>query len=327
MIKGEGEAFELVRFDGTEDEVLAAWLAARRAGVGGSDVAAIMGLSKYRAPYSVWAEKSGLAAPADIGGKPAVHWGSVLEGVVGEEYARNHPDRAVRRVNALARSLSRPWAQASLDYEVRDPELGWGVLEIKTAGWRAADDWADGVPIRYQTQVVHYMSVLGRPFADVAVLIAGSDYREYRIMRDEADVRAVDDAVDGFWAMVESGAPPEITGADGDGLAVFGMHSASGGRDLADMAETPEALGRWLSARADAAAARERERLAANQLKQLIGDGYGLALEPGRLVWVRTEAESVDYRRLAEDHPGLIERYRQVKPRDMGLRFYERKDC
>ena len=45
-----------VRFDGSQDEVNAQWESARRGGIGGSDVAAIMGISKYRSPYEVWLE-------------------------------------------------------------------------------------------------------------------------------------------------------------------------------------------------------------------------------------------------------------------------------
>ena len=193
MISGEGKLFDLVRCDSDE-----AWREERRKGIGGSDVAAIMGLSAYRTPYQVWLDKV-QGVHDDISDKPAVVWGNILEHIIGEYYAQEHPDRTVRRVNGMMRSIARPWAQASLDYEVRDPELGWGILEIKTAGWRREDDWADGVPVYYQTQVAHYLSVSGRPFADVAVLIAGQDYREYRVMRDEEDIETVNRAVDEFW--------------------------------------------------------------------------------------------------------------------------------
>ena len=138
MISGENQHFTLVRCESDED-----WLAERRKGIGGSDVAAIMGLSAYSTPYQVWLEKT-QGIHEDISEKPAVMWGNILEPVVGEHYMDCHPDRHVRRVNAIARSIGRPWAQASLDYEVRDPELGWGVLEIKTAGWRREQDWEDG---------------------------------------------------------------------------------------------------------------------------------------------------------------------------------------
>lgn len=62
-VSGEGRQFELVRFSGTPEQVSEAWRAERRKGVGGSDVAAIMGMSPYKSPYEVWAEKTGVVEP------------------------------------------------------------------------------------------------------------------------------------------------------------------------------------------------------------------------------------------------------------------------
>ena len=36
------------------------WLEDRRKGIGGSDVGALLGLNKYKSPYTLWAAKSGL---------------------------------------------------------------------------------------------------------------------------------------------------------------------------------------------------------------------------------------------------------------------------
>lgn len=36
------------------------WLKERRHSIGGSDVGALLGLNRYRSPYTVWAEKIGL---------------------------------------------------------------------------------------------------------------------------------------------------------------------------------------------------------------------------------------------------------------------------
>lgn len=320
-VKGEGALFTLVR---TPDGDREAWLDQRRKGVGGSDVAAIMGLSPYRGAYEVWAEKSGLIEAPDISDKPAVIWGNILEPVVGEHYAENHPDREVRRLNAVCQSIERPWAQASLDYEVKDPELGWGVLEIKTAGQRSEDKWDDGVPLFYQTQVAHYLSVTGRAFADVAVLIGGQDYREYRLMRDEDDVQAVERAVDEFWQRVQTGDEPPIDGSPGEAEALLKRHQTSDG-EVWECCDMPREVADYIYYKETADAAKERLAKAGNALKRLIGDHKGIKCPDYIVTWPRGTKKTFDSKRFMEDHPDLYEQYAKAVPSNFGIRIKERK--
>ena len=81
------------------------WLAERRKSLGGSDMGAVLGLNKYRSPYAVWAEKTGL-----IGETPdneAMRQGRDLE-----EYAacrfEEASDKVVRRVNYILRNDDAP---------------------------------------------------------------------------------------------------------------------------------------------------------------------------------------------------------------------------
>ena len=314
MISGENQHFTLVRCESDED-----WLDERRKGIGGSDVAAIMGLSAYSTPYQVWLEKT-RGIHDDISDKPAVMWGNILEPVVGEHYLDCQPERHVRRVNAIARSIERPWAQASLDYEVRDPELGWGVLEIKTAGWRRESDWEEGVPVYYQTQVAHYLSVTGRPFADVAVLIAGQDYREYRVMRDEEDVATVNAAVDEFWhEYVERGVVPEVSAMDG--ASVFVAHVEPGEGLVGCDEVTADLIRRWHEAKADVEDAKERFDACSAALKEAIGDNEGIETATGTLTWRRFERTYLDTGRLRSEQPDLLAEYQTKKQVDGGLRW------
>lgn len=318
MAKDSDRPYDLIR---CKDD--AEWLDLRTHGVGGSDVAAIMGLSPWRTPYQVWADKV-IGIREDISGRPAVEWGTILEPVVGDHYKALHPDRTVRRVNAVCRSHGRPWAQASLDYEVRDPDLGWGVLEIKTASLRSADAWADGVPLWYQTQVTHYLSVTGRPYADVAVLIGGQDYREYRIMRDEDDIAAVNAAVDAFWHdHVESEVEPDV--GSGDSQTLLSQHPEAK-VDLTEMSDTPTLLTRWLIAKDDTDAAKERVAALDAKLRQMIGDSRGIECPRGRLTWVRGESSRLDTKRLRAECPEVADRYTTTSTRDGGLRFAATKE-
>ena len=301
-----------------------AWLEVRRHGIGGSDVAAMMGLSPYRTPYETWAEKSGLIESPDISDKPSVMWGNILEPVIGDHYKSLHPDRTVKRLNAVCRSKERPWAQASLDYEVKDPDLGWGILEIKTAGARSADQWDEGVPLYYLTQVTHYMSVTGRPFADVAVLIGGNDYREYRVMRDEDDIRAVDEAVDAFWKRVENGDAPDVGGSVTESQALF-RQFGTGTDHIEDYGADPDELTLYLIAKQQRDAAEELLKLRSNKLKQLIGEEKGFECDSGRVTWSRGVRTSFDSKRLKEELPDIYERYATQRPADYGIRFSKRK--
>lgn len=307
--------------DGDRD----AWLAVRKKGVGGSDVAAIMGLSPYRSPYEVWAEKSGICEPADISDKPSVIWGNILEPVVGGHYKSLHPDRKVKRLNAVCQSIERPWAQASLDYEVKDPELGSGILEIKTADARMSPHWENGVPVYYQTQITHYMSVLDRPFADVAVLIGGNDYREYRIYRDEDDIKAVNEAVDAFWHRVETGEAPDMSGTKGESEMLFRQHQIANGY-VEDYGADPKQLLDFIWAKQKRDEAEKEYRTASDRLKQLIGDDKGLESNVGKVTWVRTERTRLDTKRLREERPDVYEEYLTTVMSDMGLRFTKRKE-
>lgn len=320
-MKGENEAFTVERLAGEGEGLRESWLALRRTGVGGSDVAALMGLSRYKGAYTLWAEKRGIAEPAPAG--EAAEWGNRLEPVVAARYAEGHPDRTVRRVNGVCRSIERPWALASLDYEVRDPDAGWGVLEVKTVGLRRAADWAEGVPLYYQTQVQHYLDVTGRAFCDVAALVGGQEYREHRIWADAEDRAAIRQAVDAFWRLVESGEEPDPCALDGAALTA----AHPGGpefEEVEDALAVPE-VRRWVSAKERADAAKADLDEAAAALKALVGDRRGIDSPTGRLTWRRGTRKRFDRRRFDAEHAGVYDSYCDEAASDMGLAWSPRK--
>ncbi len=323
-VKGEGKAFELIRAESNED-----WLEIRKLGVGGSDVASIMGLNQYKSPIEVWCEKTGRREAEDISDKPAVEWGNHLEPLIGEKYASEHPDRTVKRLNAVARSIERPWAQASLDYEVKDGDR-WGILEIKTAGVRKAEDWKDGVPLYYQTQIVHYMSVLDRDFADVAVLIGGNDYREYRIERDEEDIQAVNTAVDTFWNdYVLTNLPPDIVNTGDESQALLDMYPSSNDDlvevDMEQCSSIDEIIAQYTEARDLEKEYKSKKDMASKQLQALIGENKGIKTDVAQVTWKRSERSTFNKKQFEQDHPQLAEKYTTKKLTNGGISIKELK--
>ena len=318
MISGENKHFTLIRCANDAE-----WLQQRTEGVGGSDVAAIMGLSPWRTPLQVWLEKTGREQPQNISDKPYVAFGNIMEPVVGKWYADRYPTFTVRRVNAICQSISRPWAQASLDYEVRISGR-WGVLEIKTA--RTAQDWQDGVPAYYLTQVTHYLSVTGRPFAVVAVLFRDTcEFKDYYIKRDEEDVAAVDAAVDAFWRdYVVADVMPALEGTTGEIGSLTNWHGLSNGETrFTTDPDVTQAISDYQDAAAREKQAKADKTAASTKLAAQIGKAKALETDVARVTWVRSEAERLDAKRLQKDHPDIWKAYTTTYVRNGGLRIRE----
>jgi putative phage-type endonuclease len=190
------------------------WLRARGTGIGGSDVAAILGLSKWKTPLQVYQEKRGELAPQED--NAAMRWGRYLEPVVRQAYA-DETGHEVRVLDQMVRHPAYEFMIANLDGFV-DPGNGpRRIFEAKTA--RTADGWgepgSDQVPQPYLLQVQHYMAVTGFVVADVAVLIGGSDFRRYEVPEDRELQQMLVDAEAEFWQRVQRGEPPEpVTVAD-----------------------------------------------------------------------------------------------------------------
>jgi putative phage-type endonuclease len=168
-----------------------AWLDLRRHGIGGSDVSAIVGLSNYATPLSVWLEKTGLYRPDDDPSE-AMEWGNILEPVVADEFSRRSGIPTTPYKFLLAHP-EHPWMLANVDRLITaDPVLlvdEHGVYEGKTTNAFARADWGTEddpkVPDHALLQSHHYLAVTGLPYAYVAVLIGGQRLVWRRVERDE----------------------------------------------------------------------------------------------------------------------------------------------
>jgi len=202
------------------------FLAGRKKGIGGSDVAAILGFSPYKSPYQLWLDKTGRSERSESQSESA-HFGHLLEDVVAKEYSR----RAGVKVQRVTKQLSlpdHPWAIGNIDRAIINPEISGNVrfkdgklttdklLECKTASEYLAklfgEEGSDQVPDYYLTQCLWYLLLSGCQFIDLAVLIGGNKFRMYRIERDEDLIDSIFRQVKAFWFNhVVADVPPDPT--------------------------------------------------------------------------------------------------------------------
>jgi len=185
--------------------------AARRKGLGGSDIPIIMGYSSFKTPVQLWLEKRGQLEFDDVQ-SPQAYWGNLLESVVLDEFVRRS-DRRVEQPDTIYHPKY-DYMLGNLDGFIPHENA---VLEIKTANAFSAHEWGQQgqeIPQRYVLQIAYYCMITNASKAYCAVLIGGQDYREYVYERNEWLEDEILDAAQKFWAMVQSGEQPEATNED-----------------------------------------------------------------------------------------------------------------
>ena len=139
------------------------WLNYRRQGIGGSDVAAILGVSPFRTARDIYYDKLGVEAVLDDDNWVALEMGNLLEDLVGRIFAKK-TGLKIFRMKKMFRSPEHPFMLADVDFFVLMPDGSIAILEIKTTNYNAKDNWwcngSETVPIYYELQGRHYMSVM-----------------------------------------------------------------------------------------------------------------------------------------------------------------------
>lgn len=196
------------------------WAEQRRRGLGGSEIAAILGIGQWESRFSLWHRKRGILEPQPD--SDGMEWGRRLEPVILAKYVESHPDRPTRQGGTFAHA-DRPWQLASPDLLVDG-----GIVEAKTQHDNRDRMWgepgSDEIPVYYRAQVMWYMDVLDAPWCDVAVLIAGSDYREYRVAYDAAEAEFMRGEAQAFLASIDADERPGIDEHQATYQAVRELH-------------------------------------------------------------------------------------------------------
>lgn len=286
----------------------------RSTGIGGSDVAAVLGIHPWRSPVDLYLEKTGRAGSSDEESEPA-YWGKRLEDVVAVEWV-SRTGRPVHRVNRTLRHQDAPVLMAHIDRKIANAPA---LLECKTAGAFVADKWGpsgtDEVPDYYLTQVLHYLSVTGYEWAAVGALIGGQEFRHYEIGADPAlQQQLMDDCLRWWDTHVVGDLPPEPR-SPGEARLLYPVHDPD--KSLVADSETVELVADLKDAVKKRKAAQESEDAAKAQIQRRMGSAERLLSPEGKLLatWKSSApSSSVDVKALQVGAPEIAKEYTVKRP-------------
>lgn len=293
------------------------WLEERRQGVGGSDVAAILGMSKYRTAVDVWLDKTGRTPP--IEDNAAMYWGRTLEDVVAKHWQTLHAEvMKVQRVTPICRRPDKPWMLGTIDRALVEPgrraRVEDGILkgavaglEIKTGSMYALENWggANGgvgdVPEDYACQGIWYMAVTYMPYWNYAALLGGQLYLERRLDRDESVIATIEGMIGDWWDkhIIHGEMPEPESGED-----AYKLWKKDSGIVVPAGIEAIQAFSKLVGLK------EEKEKLEANiqsyedKLKIAIGEASGLKGDDGEVLatWkASADSSKTDWEAVAKE--------------------------
>lgn len=168
------------------------WLAYRRRGIGGSDVAAILGISPFRTARDLYYDKLNIASAVDEETNwVALEVGHRLEDLVAQIFQRKTGFRPFQ-VKKRFQNPAFPFMLADVDFFVALPDGSHAILEIKTTNYNAQKHWwrdrQECVPAYYESQVRHYMAVMDMDRAFLCCLYGNTEDEVFiRELRREKD--------------------------------------------------------------------------------------------------------------------------------------------
>lgn len=282
------------------------WLEDRRKGIGGSDVATVLGLNKYKSVYKLWLEKTGQIEVTSAQSE-AAYWGNTLEEVVAEEFSKR-TGKKVRRRNRVFEHSKYPFLRANIDRDIVGENA---VLECKTANQYLANEWdEDEIPIQYICQVQHYMNVLNLDYVYFAVLIGGQKFIWKKMERDQELIDMITEKLVEFWTEnVEKGIEPAIDGlkATSDFLTQRYLDTEDNQTEL--NAAFDENIANLARLKGDKKIIEENITLLENELKQALGKSDAtIGITPNNIVsWKKTQSKRLDKKKLAEKYPDVAD--------------------
>jgi len=290
------------------------WLKLRQTGLGGTDVAAVLGLSPYKTALDVYLEKTGAKQPPRDNVKMKA--GRMLEDVVALWWALENGYK-VRRDFKVRFHHKHRCLLANIDRLIvaNGSNRGSGVLEVKTTSGFVFKRWEEkGLPPDTYCQIMHYLNVTGHRWGRVAILVDGYDLRDIPVVYDKEYIDLMTRQLLSFWKEhVEKRVPPEpVNEKDIKSL----WPKAEDEKVVQADETTLKTVNRLVDVTTQLTDLSAQKKELELQIKLLLKDATILAAGDTRLVTWKQARDSLkfDAAKFREEQPALYEKYSQTSP-------------
>lgn len=217
------------------------WKRLRMGFIGGSDAAAVVGLSRFKTPISVYFSK--VEELPDTFTERAVKkmkMGHVMEPIIAELFAEETGKHVVRQ-NYFYQHPEHTFMGANIDFGIYGENAG---LECKNSANTA--EWSDGeVPDEYYMQCQHYMAVTGADRWYLAYLLEGWDFQYVTIERNDIIIDNLIQQEADFWnEFVVTRKPPAFDGSQSAKALLKVLYPTETNEEPIDLPEEFDAL--WM---------------------------------------------------------------------------------
>lgn len=182
--------------------------------VGGSDVAAIFGVSPWTTPLELWLVKKGRIKPPKKSNANQLQMGHLLEPIAAYWYEQKSGNAVIEDTN-LYQHADHPYALANFDRRFTRASDGEpGILECKSCTYHKAGDWAeDAIPLYYELQLRFYLAVADVDIGAFSAVWGNNpdyDLAMPEIVRDKAKEDMIFEKLEEWNWSLENDKPPTM---------------------------------------------------------------------------------------------------------------------
>lgn len=267
------------------------WLKDRMSGIGGSDIAAILGLNPYANAYDVWRSKLEELPHEDNDFTLA---GRMLEPVIAERFEHETklttimPDKAIY-------TGSKPHYKASVDRLIFGQR---SLLECKSTVKRVTEPMESWI-----CQANWYSSILNTDDFHIACLIQGVWFKHWNQLPNKELISIMQQAADDFWGYVIREEEPPITNVN--------QYQAAAGKTIEAAGVVAEMIHELQDVKAKINELEAREEELTEGIKQVMQDAEILSVNGYNAVtWKSVSGRTtIDSKRLKSERPEIFMEY------------------